>query len=140
MKLRSHLENNDEFTLNSRIRHANGQFVHSVICGVAQRDAEGNPVGVIGLMRDQTELERKTQSLARAEELAGLGSFDVDIKTKKVNWSPGVFRIHGYEPGSFDPDVNFARSCYHDDDKDRVTQIINLAAIPGQCLKSHRCY
>ena len=126
-EISTHLEKNDAFTVSSRLRHANGRYVYLETCGLARRDAEGNAISVIGLTRDQTELEKKTQSLARAEELASLGSFDVDLKTARVNWSPGVFRIHGYEPGSFDPDVNFARSRYHDDDRDRVVRIINSA-------------
>jgi PAS domain S-box-containing protein len=70
------------------------------------RDAPPDP-GLIGL-------------LEAAEELAGLGSWQVDLRTTEVRWSRGMFRIHGLEPGEVEPSLELVAELVHPDDRERV--------------------
>jgi PAS domain S-box-containing protein len=46
---------------------------------------------------------RMQHLLAAAEQLAHLGSWEIDLRTRAVMWSDEMYRIHGYEPGGFEP-------------------------------------
>lgn len=51
------------------------------------------------------------------------GHWYLNIGTNHIYWSDEVFRIHGCEPGSFQPDNSIAMAFYHEEDRDRVYQI-----------------
>lgn len=62
------------------------------------------PVRLIGTTRDITEqkeaeiaLRRSENRLARAQETAGLGSWELDLKTQEVFLSAELARIHGFD-------------------------------------------
>jgi PAS domain S-box-containing protein len=44
-------------------------------------------------------VDHERRMLTDAEELAGAGSFEYEIATSAVRWSPGMYRIHGVEAG-----------------------------------------
>ena len=71
------------------------------------RDAQGETAYVSGIMRDlraQRAEERARaegeQRLAAAETVAGMGSWHWDPVSDEIMWSPGMYRLHGQEPGS----------------------------------------
>lgn len=75
------------------------------------RDASGRPVRVVGTVHDITErkraeeaLRRSERSLAQAQRMAHLGSWEVHLMNGKTTWSDEAYRIFGYEPGDVDPD------------------------------------
>lgn len=76
-----------------------------------------------GLILDETEsvqarleLERSRAALEEAQEIARLGSFDWNLKTGQIKWSPMMFRIYGFEPNEFSPDIDWVRERMHPDD------------------------
>ena len=53
------------------------------------------------LHREATaELERSRQELKEAQRVAGVGSWQYDLKTGSISWSEEMYRIHGVDPGS----------------------------------------
>lgn len=62
--------------------------------------------------------------LEAAEEMAGVGHWHLDTDTEELHWSDEVFRIHGYQPGSFIPRVQQAIEAYHPADRDRISQAV----------------
>ena len=48
-------------------------------------------------------LEEEHQSLSMAQAVAKIGSWDFDVRTNALNWSAENYRIHGVEPGAFEP-------------------------------------
>lgn len=67
----------------------------------------------------QTRFEKilaKEALMAKAEELANLGSWEANIVTGKVEWSDEMYRIFGYEPASFEPSMENFLSHVHPDD------------------------
>jgi PAS domain S-box-containing protein len=70
--------------------------------GEAERDAEGHVVLVRGTVHDITErkqaedaLRESEANLSRAQEIAHLGSWHLDVARNRLTWSDEVFRIFG---------------------------------------------
>ncbi|MCR9166131.1 MAG: sensor histidine kinase [Nannocystaceae bacterium] len=84
--------------------------------------------------RDVTQLRqmlatarRQVETLELAEEMGNFGHWVVDLDTQNLQWSPNVFRIHGYEPGSFEPTLENGIDAYHPDDRERVQRYVETA-------------
>jgi len=67
-------------------------------------DDMGRPVRVFGTVQDITErhlvereIQRSRENLARAQRIAGIGSFEHNVRTGKVEWSEQMYRILGLE-------------------------------------------
>ncbi len=91
------------------------------------------PVRLFGTVQDVTrrrkiegELRRSRESMVRAQRIAGLGSFERDSVTGRLNWSDEMYRILGIAPGelaSLETLVNLIhpddRCRFIDDSKDK---------------------
>nr|MBC7611869.1 PAS domain-containing protein [Pseudopedobacter sp.] len=53
----------------------------------------------------QKDLERRQNILKHAEKLANMGSWDLDIVTKEINFSDALYKIFGYMPNSITPSL-----------------------------------
>jgi PAS domain S-box-containing protein len=54
---------------------------------------------------------------SRAEQAAGLGSWELDLDSGEVVWSDNLFRLMGLEVGEVDPTVEYFLSHTHPDDR-----------------------
>jgi CheY-like chemotaxis protein len=75
-------------------------------------------------------LEKVIESEAmmkRAEELAHLGSWTVELGTWKIKWSDEAYRIYGYEPGEMEPTNEKFLSHVHPDDLESVKSMVAKA-------------
>lgn len=59
------------------------------------------------LSSSNLELQKQKTLLKQTQELAKVGSWELDLKTGKMQWSDEIFRIHGAEPGSFEPTLAY---------------------------------
>ncbi len=73
------------------------------------KDAGGKTIGASSISRDITQrkqaeaaLRRSEAGLARAQRIAHLGSWELDLKTNALLWSGETYRIFGVEPGQFE--------------------------------------
>jgi PAS domain S-box-containing protein len=92
---------------------------------------------MMSLTRDISErkaaeerLRRSEASLAAAQRIAALGSWELDLSDtlhtdrNPLTWSDEVFRIFGYEPGAIEvTNENFFRAV-HPDDRERVQKAV----------------
>lgn len=74
------------------------------------------------------------QRLAAAEAVAGLGSWEWDVETGTVMWSPGMYRLHRMELGSGEESFEAVLQTVHPDDRARVREKAEEAAIRGAGL------
>ncbi|TZE81087.1 diguanylate cyclase [Calorimonas adulescens] len=72
-------------------------------------------------------LKNDIEKFKKVEMLSHLGSYEVDLKTGKTIWSDGMFRIFGYEPGSFEPTKEKRIEFTYPDDKELVRKSIDKA-------------
>ena len=68
--------------------------------------------------------DRRTLLIARAEEAARIGSWELDLTSGELLWSDNMFRIFGLEPGELTPNLDFALSRVHVDDRGTVVAFV----------------
>jgi PAS domain S-box-containing protein len=78
------------------------------------------------------EAKRKQLLLERAERIAHLGSWELNLHTGATYWSNEFFRICGLEPGAFEPSAERGIALIHPDDRDRAAQAVNLSVETGE--------
>ena len=62
--------------------------------------------------------------LARAERLARMGSWSLNLKTGEALWSDELFRLQGFEPGSVEPSIELLLRIVHPEDRDRIEALL----------------
>ena len=83
------------------------------------------------LCMDELELSKATQAaearlrlLGMAESMSGVGHWRFEIAASKVIWSDEVYRIHGVNRQTFDPNLDGAIGFYHPDDQAQVSALL----------------
>ncbi|MFO8010923.1 MAG: PAS domain S-box protein [Dehalococcoidia bacterium] len=101
-------------------------------------DGNGRFSMLLGISRDITErrksrqmLEHSEASLAEAQRIARVGSWELDITTSDVHWSDEMFRIFGYQPGEINPTFRAFMDLVHSEDRGFVESSINEALYEG---------
>lgn len=102
---------------------------------VSQRGTDGI---VYAIARDVTESRRPSAEATRrlhllemSEEAAHIGHWYVDFGANQSHWSPEVYRLHGYDPASFQPDPENTLELVHVDDREALRLAIEAAVVSG---------
>ena len=74
-------------------------------------------------------------TLELIENMAGVGHWRLELASGKVHWSDEVFRIHGLDRKTFDPQVDSAIDRYHPDDRPGLLAAIAHSAETGDGYK-----
>ncbi len=72
----------------------------------------------------EEKARRLASSLAEAQRLGKIGSWEWDIEKNTVYWSSELYRIYGLEDNSFQPITHEFQEALHPEDKDRINQLI----------------
>jgi PAS domain S-box-containing protein len=90
----------------------------------ALRDPSGRLRGFGSVTRDFTDRQRVVEELRsseerlnRAQQIAHLGSWDIDRVNGRVTWSSETYRILGHEPGEVRPSYQTFLDCVHSADR-----------------------
>jgi two-component system, sensor histidine kinase and response regulator len=65
----------------------------------------------------EAKLKRSEARLAEAQQIAQVGSWEVDLVTGKSIWSDELFRLLGFEPGEAEPAYDRYMASVHPDDR-----------------------
>jgi PAS domain S-box-containing protein len=79
-----------------------------------------------GKQRDAT-LRKSEASLAEAQRIAHLGSWEWDIVKNELRWSDEIYRIFGLAPQEFGATYEAFLACVHPDDREFVDQAVKVA-------------
>jgi DNA-binding CsgD family transcriptional regulator len=60
------------------------------------------------------------EAIEAAEELARMGGWELDVVSRRLRWTGGMFPIHGLEPGSAEPTLALLLGLIHPDDRERI--------------------
>ena len=100
----------------------------------ALRDETGKPIKMFGYDQDITQrvqadeaLRRSEESLAAAQRLARLGSWDWDIVADQAVCSSGIYHILGLTPETFGANFEEFLSCVHPDERAMVKEAIHAS-------------
>ncbi|NJP06551.1 MAG: PAS domain S-box protein [Chloroflexaceae bacterium] len=103
------------------------------------RTDDGTITGVTVFGRDITDrkcieeaLRTSAARLARAEQVAHLGSWEMELASGKSTWSDEMFRICGFSPGAFAPTMDLGLSMIHPEDQATAVDHIERAIAQRQ--------
>jgi PAS domain S-box-containing protein len=104
--------------ITSAVRSADRQMLHAihVISDVTDRKKTEDQ-----LARSLKAVESTEASLDRAQQLAKIGSWELDRRTGVMTYSPQLFRIFEADPETFEPGFGSMLDRVHPDDRDLVT-------------------
>jgi PAS domain S-box-containing protein len=83
------------------------------------KDEHGKIIGVMGIARDITATKREITAYKKAEAIAHVGSWEINIANNHLAWSDECYRIFGMEPGSKIDYDTFVNAIY-EPDKEKV--------------------
>ena len=77
----------------------------------------------MGIKNSSLIINEEEKVLEEIEILSKTGSWEIDLKTKEVFWSKGVYKMLGYEANEFDVDFEKAFATVHPDDQKRAVDL-----------------
>jgi PAS domain S-box-containing protein len=136
----------ERYQMPKRLIRKDGGVVHALASRSLVRDAAGAPLYFIGqiedvtdrvlaeeaLKRNQKALERSEARLARAQRIAGLGSWEWDLATGEVTRSAELLALFGLEPGAVSPRAWSTLDYIHPDDREWVRRAVEEASRDGR--------
>ena len=129
--LADHLQGRTQFfQTEHRMRHKDGHWVWIRGSGfVVDRDGAGNPLRVVGTHLDITErmeieqaLRRSQVSLANAQRIVKVGSWELNLIQNELHWSDETYRIFEVERERFKTSYDAFLTLIHPDDWEYVDQ------------------
>lgn len=152
-----HLKDGAEtWSMEYRHRRPDGRTPWMLDRAIILRDEAGAPVRVVGALLEITRQKESEEALARlnkdlesrvkeragalqrtqerlglALEGAGMGTWDFEIDSGRVEWSDTFSRLLGYVPGSPPPSREAWESRVHPEDRDRVRAEVERAKKAG---------
>lgn len=99
----------------------------------------GSVMAELELAALSTDYENSRERWDNALDAAGIGSFDWDLRTGRVEWDARLQALFGYAPGEFVPQISEAFSRIHPDDGVAVDAAIAAAVeVCGDYLAEFR--
>jgi diguanylate cyclase (GGDEF)-like protein len=81
-----------------------------------------------------TEAQQARRSLDRAQELAQIGSWTLDLAGNSFTWSEQMYSLTGRDPASYQPPATAEIDMVHPDDKEWVATLVTDATRDGSSL------
>ncbi|MFM7384568.1 MAG: PAS domain-containing protein, partial [Microcystaceae cyanobacterium] len=110
-----------------RLRHQQGHYLWIEDRGQFLINAQGEMIGVIGMLADVTDRKETELTLTKlkklhreAQRIAKLGNWELDLKTNYLYWSEEIFRIFEINPQQFAPSYEGFLKAIHPDDREKV--------------------
>ncbi len=82
----------------------------------------------------EADLKRSERSLAEAQHIAHIGSWEWNIKTGEITWSNELYSIYRVDPNTFTPTLSSFGEYMHPDDEEYVNKHVDQLLIDS---KSH---
>lgn len=133
------LKTGGRFSVDYRIIKPDGaeRLLHGQV--EVRLDGEGRPLKMLGVVQDITEraraeeaLRKSGASLANAQRIARLGSWDWDIVENELFWSDEIYRIFGIRPQEFEATYEGFFKFVHPEDRDLLNKAVEDALNRGK--------
>ncbi|GGY35210.1 hypothetical protein GCM10011297_05340 [Bacterioplanes sanyensis] len=143
--LQQHWQGESEYYVcEARMRHKEGHWIWVLDTGqVIEWSEDGNPLRMIGTHLDISERKRSEQALATlnqrlslARDAAGMGIWEVDIKTGHVIWDDGMFELFGVRPESFNHSAQDWLNCVHPADREQAAEAFKRSVSDRHSMNS----
>jgi PAS domain S-box-containing protein len=121
------VELGEKYEVEHRVVWPDGSLHWMLEQGDITRGPDGSPAHMLGVVQDitvrklaQDRLQASEASLANAQRIASLGSWQLDFTSGELTWSDEIYRIFGHEPGQFRPSAESFFAAVHPDDVELV--------------------
>jgi PAS domain S-box-containing protein len=108
--------------------------------GTSVRAAKGEIIGSVSVLRDTAEhkhaeatLRESEERLRQAQQLAHLGSWELDLAANRLTWSDEVYRIFGLQPGNFGATYEAFLDLVHSEDRAKVDEAFAASLREKRC-------
>ena len=119
----------DKFVFEFKMKHKNGRWIDILSRAEAIFNDSGQAARIVGTHTDITERKRVEEQLrdssmllSRSQQIARLGSWKLDLPSKRLEWSDEVFRIFGLEPGELRATYEVFLDVVHPEDRTVVDE------------------
>ncbi len=134
------------FQIEKRYLCKNGDIIWVDLTVALIYDPHGKPVYSLCMPQDITEakrldaqrrqteeaLRRSQASLAEAQRVAHVGSWEIDLITQQGTWSAELFRLFGLDPDQPKPTTEQIIQFIHPDDRPMYLQVMQRAFEQGE--------
>lgn len=128
-KLKEHIDTTGDttFIITVRFMHSNGYPIDILATGrVVEWDKDGRPLHLAGCninvskqVEAEKELQKVQELLAKTNQAAQVGGWEIDLVTNKPSWSKVTCEIH--EVGDdFEPSVKVGLAFYKEEYRDKI--------------------
>lgn len=139
LEISESLKKGKKADLEMRLLAKNGEWRWIRTRGQAvEFDEDGNALRLLGSHADITlekldreELRKQERSLALAQRIANVGSWEREVNSTLGYWSDHTYRLFGYEPGEIDPSMEFLKERIVPEDWEQINIALG-AAIRGE--------
>ena len=115
-----------------RYTHADGHTVWIRCRGLAIRDDAGQPIRLLGAHVDITAEKEKEALLEKSQQIARIGTWEVNMLTGKLYWNDLTKAIHEV-PQDFEPDLATGINFYREGDSRRIiSELFERAITEGE--------
>ncbi len=91
-----------------------------------RRRAPNEELWELGALNDKDAL------LSAVESIVGLGTWVWDVRSRRVAWSDGMYRILGYEPGAIPASTESFFAAIHPDDREMMSRLSRATEERGE--------
>jgi PAS domain S-box-containing protein len=139
------LETGEAYELDLEMLVPDGTTKWLVAHGEVIRNIQGHVENFRGTVKDITERKRSEEArrrsegyLSQAEQLAHIGSWAWDARTRELFWSQELFRIFGDDPTKTKPSLPHFLARVHPEDRSRAERAINDEASGLEVVADYR--
>jgi PAS domain S-box-containing protein len=118
---------------------ATGELRYRQVSSAPVRERAGSIIGSVSVVRDITDSKRAEEALRdsgeqlkRAEEIAHLGSWELDLLRNRLAWSDEVYRIFGLQPQEFGASYELFLEYVHPGDRAAVNAAFSDSVREGR--------
>jgi len=136
---------NDKHEVEFRMRHKDGSWRWILSRGKAVFNSNGRATRIAGSHKDitqtklaQQELLESQTRLLEAQDIANLGTWELEFSTGSIWWSPQTYRIYGIDTSVPPPSMEQLMDTVHPDDKERVRLSIERTTKTGDPYRVKR--
>lgn len=120
------------YNLVLRYYHREGGLVWMQVNGHLIREENGLTKRMLLSFKEMSALKNQEDFLNRSSEMARIGYYDWNIRTKELNWSAVTKEIHGVS-ADFKPDFRLALKFYKEGrSRQKITELIDRAQHFGE--------